>query len=340
MADVGAETASMSPESHPRLVDRAIAKLAGRQHAVVALWQLKDLGLSARAVRDRVASGRLHRIHRGVYAVGHPILTQRGWFMAAVFACGPGAVLSHRSAALLHRLVSTTLVEVTIPHGRSCRRAGIKVHRSRTLVATDITTVDGIPCTTVARTLVDLAEVLPPDRQRNAVNEAETLDLYDDVRVRAALTANRGRHGAPALAALIDSYEAGTGRTRSELEVVALAAFAAAGLPGPLKNSRVKAGDEWFEVDFLWPDVGLVIEADSRRYHQTRHAFEEDRRRDRRLRLAGYEPFRITWRDVELAPAAVGAEIAALYEAVRSSRISDSIRGGPSASTQVTRPGK
>src|SRR5918995_5102756 len=144
---------------HSRQV--ALAQLAERQHGVVALPQLRELGLAPSAVRSRVTRGRLHRVHRGVYSVGHPVLSVRGRWMAAVLACGPGAALSHRSAAALWgiRPSARTAIDVTVPrHLRG--RAHIDVHHANTVAAGDLTTVDRIPCTTVARTLLDLAAVV------------------------------------------------------------------------------------------------------------------------------------------------------------------------------------
>lgn len=142
---------------------RALAALAGRQHDVFTLAQLQDLGLTASAVHKRAASGRLHRVHHGVYSLAPAeLLSRRGRYMAAVLACGPGAVLSHRSAAALHELRATdrTGIDVTISGRTNHNRPGIDVHRSCTLSAGDTTTVDGIPCTTVSRTLLDLAGVV------------------------------------------------------------------------------------------------------------------------------------------------------------------------------------
>jgi len=168
MGNARSSRAAISPQSTTH-------ELAERQHGVVARRQL---ALSAAAVKHALATGRLHEIHRGVYAVGHRRLTQRGRWMAAVLAGGPGAVLSHRSAAALHGIRRSDAVEVTVAGRR--RRPGICMHRAR-LEPDEITVCDGIPCTTVARTLLDLAAVLPPHAVESAMNEAEYLRLTDRV---------------------------------------------------------------------------------------------------------------------------------------------------------------
>jgi hypothetical protein len=167
----------MGTKSSTRLLDRAIAAIAGRQHGVVSLEQLRALTLSDRAVRGRVVAGRLHSLHEGVYAVGHTSLTPEGRWMAAVLACGEGAVLSHRSAAILWGLREGggPRVEVTSRRRVGRTREGILVHWRPGLDASDMTARDGIPCTSVARTLLDLAEALTPDGVERACSRAEAL---------------------------------------------------------------------------------------------------------------------------------------------------------------------
>jgi predicted transcriptional regulator of viral defense system len=204
-------------------LDLAISRVAERQHAVISLTQLKRLGLSASAVRGRAASGRLHRIHRGVYAVGHARLTQRGHWMAAVLAYGPAARLSHRSAALLNlRADNRHRTDVSVPSRSARSRPGIDVHRTTTLTARDCTTVDGIPCTSVARTLLDLAEVVPPRQAERAIEQAEFLRLFDLRAVEDVLARANGRPGASVLrSVLVDLEEPGL--TASDTEELFLA---------------------------------------------------------------------------------------------------------------------
>jgi predicted transcriptional regulator of viral defense system len=192
------KTSKYATESAVRRLDEAIARLAARQHGVVALAQLVELGLSESGVRDRVASGRLHRLHAGVYAVGHRVLKRQGHWMAAVLACGGDAALSHRTAAaaLGIRPTAQSRIEVTSP--RRCQRPGIHAHVAR-LAPAELTVVDRIPCATVARTLLDLATVLDRQGLEKAINEAEILELFDLRAVGASLERAGPRRGTRAL---------------------------------------------------------------------------------------------------------------------------------------------
>ena len=178
-------------------LDLLIAELAASQHSVVALWQLVERGLSPNAVRKRVAAGRLHRVHEGVYAVGHPRLTRKGYDMAAVLACGRRSALSHRSAAAHRELRQSTrgLVDVISPRRPGRKRAGIDAHTSSTLLAGDIEDVDGIPCTSVARTLLDLAAVLPRRAVERAFDEAEFREVLDARAIEDVLERTKGHRG-------------------------------------------------------------------------------------------------------------------------------------------------
>jgi len=176
MAEAGRKSDNMRRFSFKPSLDAGMAELAGRQHSVFSLRQLRELGMGARAVQHRAAHGRLHRVHPSVYSLAPTaLLTREGWWMAAILAAGPQAVLSHGKAAALHALLTCNRakVEVTVP-GRVVRtRSGIDVHRSTTLTEADRTVVNGIPCTTVARTLLDLAAVVEPRRPERAFDQAE-----------------------------------------------------------------------------------------------------------------------------------------------------------------------
>ena len=305
--------------------DVLIGRLAERQHTVVSLLQLQSCGLSPSAVRERVASGRLVRIHRGVYAVGHGRLTLRGHWMAAVLAYGPGAVLSHRSAAALHgtRPDNRPKTDVTVPSPSARRRPGIVVHRSTTLRPADITTIDGIPCTSLARTLLDLADDVDRTGVERAVSQAEVLGIFDLREVEDVLSRATGRHGAGVLRSVLAEYDGPT-LTEKELEARFLALCRAASLPKPEVNAWITLDDGIvYKVDFLWRAEHLVVETDGWGSHGTRQAFENDRRRDRRLRLAGWDVVRFTWRDVEREPGEVTAVLAALPEARSGTRVRD-----------------
>jgi very-short-patch-repair endonuclease len=259
--------------------DGAIARIAERQHGLITTPQLAAAGLGRRGVSRRVDAGRLHRLYRGVYAVGHRRLSREGRWLAAVLACGPGTVLSHRSAAALWGLRQQTSgpIEVTVPAtGGRTKRQGLLVHRSTCLDPSDTTSTHGIPVTTPARTISDMRRVLPADQLDAAIRRAEVLRL--EVGAQPGYT--------PDLA-------------RSELERMLLRICRRHGLPRPEVNARV--GPYW--VDFLWRDRRLIVEADSYRYHGTRSAFESDRERDVQLRLMGFTCLRFTHRQVSHADA-------------------------------------
>jgi very-short-patch-repair endonuclease len=278
----------------------AIAALADRQHGVIALRQLREIGLSASGVRSRVARGRLHRIHRGVYAVGRSQITGRGHWMAAVLACGPRAALSHRSGAGLWGLRSDNRrkSDISLPSPSARAKDAIEVHRSVTLTAEDITTVDGIPCTTVARTLVDLGDVVNRRAVESAVEQAEVLRLFDLREVERAIERAGPRRGTSTLLSVLEDLDGPT-LTASELEEAFLALCREAALPTPEVNAWLTLGDgSAIKVDFLWRRERLVVETDGHPFHRTRQSRERDTRRDVLVRLAGFEPVRFTGRQV------------------------------------------
>lgn len=281
-------------------VDWEVAKLATKQHGVVALWQLVELGLHPAVVDRRVDAGRLHPVHQGVYAVGHSRLTPHGYRMAAVIACGPEAVLSHRSAAALWGLREDgrDRIDVTAPGRRGRIPAGIDAHRHGSLRPADRTSVDGIPCTSVSRTLLDLAAVVSRRELRYAVTQAEVERKFDLAAVNELLGRSRGRRGIARLREAIAHHEPREQLTRRELEARFLDLCRQVGLPLPEVNGRLVVNGVSMMPDFLWRDAGLIVEADSQRVHGTVTAFEEDRRRDQRLTAAGWTVIRCTWRQV------------------------------------------
>jgi very-short-patch-repair endonuclease len=264
----------------------------------VARGQLLDAGLSPTMIRDRVRSGRLLPLHPGVYAVGHDRLRREGRWLAAVLAVGPGAVLSHRDAAGLHGLRAANRARVDVSTaGRARSSAKVAVHRTRSLDAQDVATVQGIPVTTVARTLVDLAAVVPGDHLAAAIKEAERRGGFDLRAVEAALARTRGRTGKGhrALKEAIGERAALEGRrTRSPLEDAFLRVLRRARLPLPSTNAIV----EGFEVDAIWAAARIAVELDGRQDHRTRHAFERDRERDAILTAARWRVVRFTYRQV------------------------------------------
>jgi very-short-patch-repair endonuclease len=281
--------------------DQGIAAVATTQHGVVSLAQLEELGLTERAVQDRVDAGRLHRVHYGAYAVGHPVLTREARYMAAVLACGPEAVLSHRSAADLLDLRESkrSRIDVTAPGRRGRAPRGIDAHRDGSLVVADRAIVDGIPCTSVARTLLDFAGVEPIWELRKVVGEAEVRRVLNKGAVRDLIKRSRGRRGVARLRMLLDELHPETRRTRSYMERLLLQMCARARLPRPEVNVPLRIGNDIVKPDFLWRDAGLIVEADSRQFHDTDMAFLDDRRREQRLQLAGWRVSHCTWWEIE-----------------------------------------
>jgi very-short-patch-repair endonuclease len=278
-------------------VDWRIARIARLQHGIVTTRELIELGLTKSAIAKRAKRGRLHRIHRGVYAVGHQGLSDEAMWMAAVLACGSGAVLSHGAAAvhwgLLRPLDGPTDVTVPTQNGRE-RRRGIRIHRCGSLKAdlsphglpSRLATVrDYIPVTTVARTLVDIRATLAPRLVRRAVRQAEFLGL--------------------ALG------EIKTDRTRSDLERFFLRLWRRTGLLRPEVNVPIGG----MTVDFLWREARLVVETDSYATHGGTVAFEDDRERELRLRRLRYAVHRFSERQLEVEPEAVVEDVVAALRA-------------------------
>jgi len=252
--------------------DASVARIAARQHGVVTSAQLRIAGVLPSGITDRLRAGHLHRLYRGVYAVGHPNIGNEGRWMAAVLACGEGAALSHRSAAALWRIGPLSApVDVTVASsGGRASRQGIRLHRSLTLSPADLTRRAGIPVTKPARTLEDLRRVLPRKWFARALREAEFLGLPI------------GEDFKP-------------DRTRTDLEGLFLSLVRRHRLPQPEVNVRV----DRFIVDFLWRTECLIVEVDGWESHRMRSAFETDRARDARLNVLGYAVVRFTWRQVD-----------------------------------------
>lgn len=259
-------------------VERRLAKLAARQHGVVTVDQLRALGINAAAARQRARRGRLHRVHRGVYAVGHSRLSNEGRWMAAVLACGPEVALSHRSAAELWRMLTPRQgpVDVLAP-GTSGRRQrpGIRLHRSTTLTQQATTRRSGISVTNPARTLTDLRKCASADELSRARRQAEFFGYRLDP-----------PHPKP------------IERSRNKLERRFVRLCQRHHLPTPLVNAPLLG----YEVDFLWPHAKLVVETDGYDAHSGRESIEHDRRREARLAAAGYEVLRFTWHQVTERP--------------------------------------
>lgn len=287
-----------------------MAALADRQWGIVKRGQLIDCGLSRTAIGDRVARQRLRVLYRGVYAVGHAVLRREGHWLAAVWGSGRRAVLSHADAAAHLDLLPMRgrVIHVTTPSrsGRAPDQAGVRLHRVGTLRPWECTLIDGIPTTTVARTLLDLSPQLRPRAMEDLIARSDRLGLFDLLDVRRCLAEHPRQPGAPALRRLLDDL-AGSGAAdlRSPLEVRLLQLCHDHDLPKPATNVMV-AG---YMVDFQWPGTKLVVETDGYAYHSTRTSFERDRERDQHLTLAGYTVVRFTYRQVTQTPEAVAHRI-------------------------------
>jgi very-short-patch-repair endonuclease len=280
---------------------------------VVARRQLLELGFPPRAIKHRLWKGRLHPVWRGVYAVGRPELSRYGVWMAAVLSCGPGAVLSHRSAAALWEIGTELpgVIEVSVPIRADHRRSGIVVHRRATLRASDITRRHGIPVTTVVCTLVDLATCLSRDQLEAAINEADKLDLIDPETLRSALDALGRRRGVATLRKTLDRRTFTMTDTQLERRFLPLARKA--GLSKPQTQQWVNG----FKVDFYWPELGLVVETDGLRYHRTPAEQARDRLRDQTHAAAGLTPLRFTRAQVKFEPDHVQATLTAVARRLR-----------------------
>jgi len=279
--------------------------------------QLRDSGLSDDTVDRAVRGGHLHRVFRGVYAVGRAGIGDQGRMRAAVLACGDGTVVSHRSAAALLRLVDRApkVVDVIAPSSQGRKIDGIRAHLVSRPRRDETGTVGGIPCTSPARTLVDLAGCATDRTLRSAFERAAARRILDIDAVEAA--SDGGRLGAKALRSLINEWReaapvAKNARLKSPLEAMVLPLLVREGLPRPRPNTPVRlATGRHIEVDFLWDEQRFVLEADSRDFHGADVAFERDRWRDRELMRVGFSTLRVTRAHAEHETEAVADTVAA-----------------------------
>lgn len=287
---------------HP---DVRLAALAAAQHGVVSRRQLASIGLTDSAIRHRIEVHRLHRIHTSVYAVGLPLL-RWGGYMAAVLASGQLAILSHRAAAALSGLrhASSGPVDVTVPSAGGRRRRGITLHVTRSLPSSDVTTNEGIPCTTPMRTLVDLAAVSQHERElRRALERSLELNLFDRISLDAVLERSSGRRGMRMLRRVLARLPDEPPPVASELERIFLALVLAAGLPTPEVNAPIGI----LQADFQWPAFKVAVETDGQATHGHAIAFHRDRDRDLYLQARGWRVIRLSWRQVVDEPQRVAS---------------------------------
>jgi very-short-patch-repair endonuclease len=298
--------------------DQAIAELVERQHGVISRTQARQLGLTDREIAVRLRLGHLHHLFHGTFAVGHRAITRQGRLLAAVLACDEGTVLSHGSAAELLGLWDKELsVAHVIPPDWSGRKIqGIRWHRVRLPFPDEIEFRDGIPCTTVSRTIVDMAGSSGWGQLRRLVEQAAIMRQLDVDEIDRVLARGR-RRGAPRLRTILAGWRStaeSRPRVRSGLEARLLPRLIEEGLPVPRTNVKLRVDGHRFEVDLLWEDQRLVIETDGEETHGTRAAFQRDRKRDQILTAAGYRTSRITWRQVTDEPRAVVNRIARMLQ--------------------------
>lgn len=296
--------------------DRVIGELAGRQHGVVARRQLLDLGIGPRAVGARLERGYLNSIHHGVYAVGHSVLTKHGHWMAAVLACGPGAVLSHQSAASLWGLLDVSARPEVIRPGRFRARRGI-VARFGSVPADERTVREGIPVTTVPRTIVDLAGLGKRRQTQRAMHAVEVKQLTDSLSVPDLLRRYRGRQGVPLLRELLADDVVSRGAPINRFEDRFADLLDEHSVPRPRFNPHLSIEGRHFKPDCLWPRDKLIVELDGASVHRTRRSFESDRERDRVLLAAGYRTMHVTWRQLEQEPDALVVDLCNLLPRTR-----------------------
>jgi very-short-patch-repair endonuclease len=288
--------------------DRRIAAVAKPQHGVIARGQLLGMGLSPGDLRGRITRGSLIPLHRGVYAVGHLALTREARWMAAVLACGPGAVLSHRSAARLWGILpgSGSAIDVTRPR-TSRKRPGIRTYRA--IVPDDeVEVLLGIPLTAVFRTILDLAGGSAPREVEKALNEAEFRGLPGLRSLAELLARYPSRPGSPLVRSLLAKMKP-LGVTRSKLEELFLVLLDRHEIPRPRLNFQIAAGGRFFEADCVWPERRLIVELDGRAAHLKAQAFDRDRERDRILLADGWRTIRVTWGQLHEQPESVLSDL-------------------------------
>lgn len=280
-----------------------VADLATTQGGAVSLDQLHDAGVSTRNASHHASDGRLHRIHRGVYTVGHRAISRHTHLRAAVLACGEGAVVSHGTAAAFHGLWDKfpALIDVTVPVEAGRKIDGVRCRRCRYPEPEEVEVRYGVAVTTVARTLVDLAGMVGMKTLRKTVGRAAIRKKLDLQAVDLAIHNAKRRRGLKALELALVPYRTKDGKVpdvRSDFETLVLPELIEMGLPRPGCNVWLHIEGERFLVDFLWEQERVIVETDGRETHETPIAFQSDRRRDQFLAGAGYRVLRITWEQI------------------------------------------
>lgn len=298
---------------------------ASQQHRLITAKQLGSLGFSDGGIYRRVQNGRLFRLHRGVFALHPPPYDRRQQWLAAVLACGEGALLSDLTNASLWGASRLAPRRPQVTVRGSAHRAGIEIHR-RVVVPADRTKRDSIPCVSMTRTLVDLAPVLSDDRLETILIATESLRLLNRVRLGELLSERVGRPGMKRLAALAELKPA---LVRSDLEPVLLSICREWGIRRPEVNEPVEVDGGWIEVDFSWPDLMLAVETDGRRYHGGWKNAETDTSRDQLLSIAGWQVIRFTWEQLHRERARSGHRLKRLFDARAAAIVAGAVQVQP-----------
>jgi hypothetical protein len=303
----------MTRQRNHRTGSGATARVADRatsQGGVVSLKQLRDEGISRKAASKRNKEGSLHRVHRGVYTVGHRAVSRGTLLRAALLACGEGAVISHGTAAAFHGLwdKAPRLIDVTVPVEAGRKIDGVRCRRCRYPEPEEVEVVMGVAVTTAARTLVDLAGVVGLTTLKKIVGRAAIRRKLDLQAVDLAIHNGKRRRGLKALELALAPYRTEDGKVpdvRSDFETLVLPELLEMGLPRPGCNVGLNVDGERLIVDFFWESARVIVETDGRETHETPGAFQSDRRRDQFLASAGYRVLRITWSQIHTERAAV-----------------------------------
>jgi very-short-patch-repair endonuclease len=287
--------------------------LARRQHGIVARWQLRKLGLGKDAIQHRLASGRLHPLHAGVYSLVAAFDQKTALWMAAVLAAGPEALLSHQTAAALWgiRGYSGGAIHVTVPHKSTSTK---RIHRHFSVVPADEREVEeGIPVTSVHRTIFDLVPGVSMDEVVAMIKEAEYLNRWDRLSLPGLLERYPGKRGSRKLRFVLKRLEEEPpGQKRSKLEERFAPFLRRHRLPLPRFNDWILLGPKRYRVDCHWPHLQLIVELDGWKGHSTRSAFQDDRARDRVLHATGFSVIHLTWNQLDVEPEEVAADLRTL----------------------------
>lgn len=297
-----------------------VARIAGAQHGVIAIEQLHACGLSKDAVARAVRAGHLHRLYRGVYAVGHLGSGVRSLWKAATIAGGDGALLSHRASAEAQSMLKPAgrrIIDVTVTSRNGRRRRGLRIHRVGALRPDEICRVAGIPCTSPPRTIIDLAGSEPRPQLERAIRAGESSGIVKAPEVGRILARHPLAPGHALIVELLRLRDPVAGKTDSDLELIFFDLCSRFGFPLPKVNVQIGANGARHKVDFVWPELRLAIETDGRQWHEGTFATSLDETRDRDLTIAGWRVQRLTWRQIILDPEGAAAIVRSLIEQQR-----------------------